>query len=183
MANNCMTEVVVLGPQEQIDKLYGIMDTLEKSDRSSGHGCDRNWLGNIISALGGDPEKIYCRGLVVYHDRRDNDSMEFCCDSAWREPYEFFDFLREKLPDIDIYFCAEEPGCEYYVTNDATGMFYPARFIAEELGDETEYFETEENLLKWAKERWNIDAASFDELYKAVYDDENKVVVKYDVVA
>ncbi len=35
------------------------------------------------------------------------------------------------MPDLTIYFCVEEPGCEIYATNDAEGKYFADRFYVD----------------------------------------------------
>lgn len=183
MANNCMTDVTILGPENQIEKLYSVMEKLNREKKpSDGWSYGSTWLGNIISALGGNPDVIYCRGYFFELARRDNNSLEFSCDSAWSEPHEFFDFLRDVLPEIDIYFYAEEGGCDYYVTNDATGCFYSQRFIVMDEEIETVYLDTEEQLLDCARKWWGLDCEDFGKLANEVADSETRNVIRIEVV-
>lgn len=161
MANYCTTDVTVTGPKEQVEKLYKIMHELEERNEPQSAGSwGSKWYGNLVTALGGEWEKVYCKGYFFNLDYQDG-VLSWSDEFAWREPYEIFAFLREKLPGIDIRFYAEEFGCGYLVTN------YPnfARFVSDFKG-EILYHDDIEDLLDCATETYGREFTSFDELVK-----------------
>lgn len=162
MANWCTTDVTVTGPKEQVEKLYKIMRELtERKDTTSSDGWGTStWYGNLVTAFGGEWEKVYCRGHF-YNLMYENGELSWSDEFAWREPYEVFDFLREKLPEIDIRFYAEEPGCDYLVTNIPDFAHFVSDFNCE-----WEYHDTLEELLAHARDTYGRDFASFEELAK-----------------
>ena len=121
--------------------LYDIMKSLEDREETLvPNGFGKTWLGNLVTALGGDWNGIYCRGEWFDLDIDEyGNSISFSIESAWNYPYEVFDFLHEKCPGIDLYFRSEEPGMQIYVTNDVDGIFFPDRYILSN-NDEIDYY-------------------------------------------
>lgn len=154
MANYCTTDVTVTGPKEQVENLYSIMHKLE--------GCNPGsiWYGDLVTALGGEWEKVYCKGDFFNIDYQDG-VLSWSDEFAWSEPHEVFDFLREKFPEIDIRFYAEETGCNYLVTNIPGFAFFVSDFNCE-----WEYHDTLDDLLAYAKGIFGRDFSSFEELKK-----------------
>lgn len=112
------------------------------------NGFGSTWLGNLVIKLGGDWNKIYCRGEWNYMEYRDG-ILIIDIESAWSEPNEVRDFIEEKLPGIKIYFQSEEPGCVIYETNDPTGEYFPDRFyLWDEISLDTGYYQSLEGLLR-----------------------------------
>lgn len=73
------------------------------------------------------------------------DTMCFDTESAWAEPYEVVDFLKDKFPSLEFYYSAEEPGMRYNVTNDSTGAYYPERcYFETPLHDDERYYSKDE---------------------------------------
>ena len=64
MPNWAYTQYHAVGDKEQLQQLHSIMDELESMKAPGLHenGFGPSWLGNLIIKLGGDWEKIYCRG-------------------------------------------------------------------------------------------------------------------------
>ena len=139
------------GDKEQLKKLHSLMDELEcmKDPGLHDNGFGSTWLGNLVIKLGGDWEKVFCRGYwdnLVLHD---DGSISFSVESAWGELNEVREFIEEKLPGIKIYFQSEEPGCVIYETNDPTGEYFPDRFyLWDETSLDTGYYQTLDSLLK-----------------------------------
>ena len=176
MANYCTTDVKVTGPKEQVEKLYKIMHELENEGKPLCEGWGSTWYGNLITALGGEWEKVHCKGYffnVVF----DVEELTWSDEFAWREPYEVFEFLREKFPDIDIRFYAEEPGCCYFVTNIPDFAEYVSDFNCEWM-----FHDKLEHLLAYAKETYARDFTSFEELEEFSNDREECEVYKIDYV-
>lgn len=63
MPNWCFTSVVVDGNKKDVRSLYSIMSKLESRKKPLvDNGFGNTWLGCLVTKLGGDWEKIYCRG-------------------------------------------------------------------------------------------------------------------------
>ena len=110
------------------------------------NGFGSTWLGNLVIKLGGDWNKIYCRGSwdnLLY----ENGVISFSIESAWNEPNEVRHFIEEKFPNIKLYYQSEESGMGIYITNDDTGQYFPERFYLWVENEETEYYDNLENLI------------------------------------
>lgn len=127
--------------------LYDKIKSLEERETSLvENGFGKLWLGNLVTLLGGDWNKFYCRGEIEYFEIDcDDDAVRFNVMSAWSEPDEVIQFLRFRYPNLDFYFLAEEPGMGYFVTNDSSGEQFPERYYFSEPDDgEPFYYEEEE---------------------------------------
>lgn len=88
------------------------------------NGFGKLWLGCIITALGGDWEKIGCRGEITSYCY-ENDYLRIESMEAWGEQEEFRHFIEQKFADENgesevgiLYYCSE-PGMVAYYTNDS----------------------------------------------------------------
>ncbi len=113
MANICTTNYVIEGEKNELDALYETMKNLQGQA-----------LGQLVKALGKDPDEVMCRGEWSDLERQD-DTLRMTFETAWTPCYEVTDLLKEKFPSIRIYYKAVEPGCEVYLKNDAEGKYYP----------------------------------------------------------
>lgn len=88
------------------------------------NGFGKLWLGCIITALGGDWEKIGCRGEITSYCY-ENDYLRIESMEAWGEQEEFRHFIEQKFADengeseVDILYYFSEPGMVAYYTNDS----------------------------------------------------------------
>lgn len=148
MPHWCNTSYTVMGDPKELDALYILMKELEERKeplvKSDFHNT---WLGNLVAALGGDYEDIHCRGAWDSAERLE-DRVCFNTETAWSEMSDTFDFVRSKFPNLKFYFCAEEDGCQYYVTNDVEGVVYNWRycFAPHTDDDDDEYYYSENEL-------------------------------------
>ena len=122
MPNICTTNYVIEGKKEELDALYQVMANFEVSEQ---YMIDEsNWLGNLVSALGKDPEDVICRG--EWTDlKRENDTLRVTFETAWTPCYEVIQLMKEMFPSLRIYYQAEELGNGIYTKNDAEGIYFP----------------------------------------------------------
>lgn len=150
MPNWAYTQYLAVGDKSQLQKLHSIMDELEgmKSPGLHENGFGPTWLGNLVIKLGGDWEKVYCRGswdnLLLHEDG----AVSFTVESAWDETNEVRHFIEEKLPGIKLYYQTEESGMCIYKTNDDTGAYFPERYYLWVENADTEYYRDLSDVIK-----------------------------------
>lgn len=173
MPNWCFTSCYVTGNKKDVRDLYDTMKSLEDREQPlEPNGFGKTWLGNLIVALGGDWNEIYCRGewSDLRIDEYDN-AVRFSIESAWSYPEEFFDYMHRRCPGIDIYFLAEEPSMDIYVTNDVEGFFYSVRYAISYKDDETYYDDKQlQEFLRDLGEIIGTPVSNIDEIHNAVAD-------------
>lgn len=150
MPNWCLTTYKCIGEKKEVFKLY---NTIKKMDRGKEsvlpNGFGKLWLGNLVHLLGGDWEKIYCRGEITsYCYRAREDCLVIDMMTAWTEPCDTRHFIESVFPGIKIYYTAEELGNEVFCTNDSSGEIFPERFLLD-YEDGTQYFNTLEGAVKF----------------------------------
>lgn len=148
MPNWAYTQYHAVGDKEQLQQLHSVMDELECMKEPGLHenGFGPSWLGNLIIKLGGDWEKIYCRGYWDNLLLHDDGTVSFSVESAWDEPNEVREFIEKTFPDIKLYYQCEESGMCIYKTNDDTGQYFPEKYYLWVEDRETEYYTTIEAL-------------------------------------
>lgn len=148
MPNWAYTQYHAVGDKEQLKKLHSIMDELEcmKDPGLHENSFGSTWLGNLVIKLGGDWEKIYCRGYWDNLLLHDDGTVSFSVESAWDEPDEVREFIEKKFPDIKLYYQCEESGMCIFKTNDDTGRYFPEKYYLWVEDGETEYYTTIEAL-------------------------------------
>ena len=128
MPNWALGKYVCVGEKGEIQKLYDIMSAIDKEhiQKNGGKNFGYNWFGDLVTALGEDVEKIYCRGYWSnLHIERETE-LHYYTESAWDRCNEVDTMLRAKFPSIKFYYIIEEIGCRIYYTNDAYGTYFPA---------------------------------------------------------
>ena len=113
MANICTTNYVIEGEKNELDALYETMKNLQGQN-----------LGQLVKALGKNPDEVMCRGEWSDLERQD-DTLRMTFETAWTPCYEVTDLLKEAYPSLRIFYKAVEPGCEVYLKNDAEGKYFP----------------------------------------------------------
>ena len=110
MPNWCCTDYRCYGNKGELVELKEKLDYLNSLPAPySTNGFGKLWCGCLVELLGGDINKVHCRGEI--------DSYEFygttlCMTvmSAWSELKEWRRFIKSKFPNIFIVYRAEEPG-------------------------------------------------------------------------
>lgn len=150
MPNWAYTQYIAVGDKEQLKKLHSVMDELEgmKDPGLHENGFGKTWLGNLVIKLGGDWEKVYCRGSWDNLLLHDDGTVSFSVESAWDELNEVREFIEKVYPGIKLYYQCEESGMCIYKTNDDTGEYFPERYYLWVEDNETQYHESLEELIK-----------------------------------
>lgn len=172
MPNWCYTSYRIVGKAEEVNELYAKIQQLQNMEKPLlENGFGNLWLGCLVTILGGDWEKVYCRGSIADFSL-DDGILSIETETAWGEMDEVRYFIEKVYPSLKIYYYEEEPGCEIYQTNDKHGHFFSERYIFDDQdGEGMEYFDKPETLLAFASRAMGMKLETIDELTKAV--DEN----------
>ena len=153
MPNWASTSYVFKGADEkQAKDLYEKIDRLSKmTEPLVPNGFGKLWMGCLVNLLGGDWDKVYCRGEIIDYNLTDG-HVSLSCETAWDEMPEFRHFLEQQYPGSKIYYQVEECGNCVYAINDLEGLYFPDRYCLDSY-DGLEYFETIEEAAKYIGER------------------------------
>ena len=152
MPNWSTTDYFVIGSTKEIMDLNKKMEKLENRKKSLvKNGFGNTWLGNLVQYLGGDWEKVYCRGewMCRNYDKERN-ALTFTTETAWQEMNEWRRFIESCYKTIKILYVTEEPGCGIYQTDDKEGIFFKSKYILD-YGEDVEYFENMDQAVSFIK--------------------------------
>lgn len=153
MPNWCTTNYYITGSKKEVMDLNRKMEKLEKRKKSLvKNGFGNMWLGNLVVALGGEWEKIHCRGewMCREYDKYEN-TLTFTTETAWCEMDEWRKFIESKYKTIKILYVSEESGMGIYQTNDLEGEFFNSKYILD-YSEDVEYFETIEEAISFVED-------------------------------
>lgn len=173
MSNTCFTTYKVVSENKkdvtQLFKTIKRLDGRKTPLVKNGWYDPKLWLGCLVKALGGDPQKVYCCGTITFYEMED-DVLTLNTETAWAEMAETRLFIESCFPGMKIYYIEEESGCERFYTNDSEGIYFKDRYYLDGF-DDSEYFETLEEAAKYVKEIVGHDVeADFDAIDKALSD-------------
>ena len=146
MPNWCYTSYVIDGKRKEIQILFSKMNNLENRKKPLvGNTFGKRWLGCLVTKLGGDWQKVYCRG--AWSDLDWNGAiLRFNTETAWGPMTEVFKFIKSIYPSLEIYWQAEEDGNGVYCSNDVEGRYFRDRYRIE-FDCDYEYFTSIEGVL------------------------------------
>ena len=153
MSNTCFTTYKVTGKKKDVTKLFKTIKRLDGRKTplvKNGWYDPKLWLGCLVKALGGDPNKVYCRGTITFYELED-DVLTLNTETAWAEMAETRHFIESCFPGMKVYYIEEESGCEIFNTNDSEGIYFKDRYYLDGF-DDSEYFETLDEAAKYVKE-------------------------------
>lgn len=153
MSNTCFTTYKVTGKKKDVTKLFKTIKRLDGRKTplvKNGWYDPKLWLGCLVKALGGDPNKVYCRGTITFYEMED-DILTLNTETAWAEMAETRHFIESCFPGMKVYYIEEESGCEIFNTNDSEGIYFKDRYYLDGF-DDSEYFETLDEAAKYVKE-------------------------------
>ena len=137
MPNWCDTTYICVGDPKEIRQLNNAIKTNNKRKTSRiKNGFGTLWIGNIIDQLGGNWKDWKCRGEIIDFDmEKGAKKLTIYQSTAWCEQEGFRKFIEQKFPSIKVYYQDIEVGCEWYVTNDCSGQYFPGRYYLEFFDD------------------------------------------------
>ena len=139
MANIAYTEHYFKGSKEDLEKLKGIFETLEKYPKN-------RRLCNLANHLGISYDDINIRGdIEQWHYNESDGDIFLLTSSAWDSCVEFFYRLNEKYFDgeLSISYRVEEPGMAIFEVHDEDS-FFPERFYVSANVDSDADFDIDE---------------------------------------
>lgn len=153
MANTCITTLYLKGEEALIESLYDSLDALA--------GCHSNYIDSkeLFDYIGTPDNEIDdYRSAVVYYERKER---FVDIESAWSEPK----FLIKEIIrffGVEVAMYAEEPGADYYVTNDDS-FEHRGRYIMS-INCEEEYYRNEEEVVKIINDYIDEDNLDLDKI-------------------
>ncbi|SNX54184.1 hypothetical protein [Thermoanaerobacterium sp. RBIITD] len=140
MPNWCNTEVVFIG--ENVEKLYNDWQKANKKFKKEG---DQGWLGRLFmyrnvtmpiqsnekaEILGRLFKEPYCRSFINDIHMTQKDTLLMSTLDAWKPVIDAYNKIAD-MYNLNFVVKAEEPGQEIYLNTDATGKYFPERYIFE----------------------------------------------------
>ena len=148
MPNWASTTYIMKAEPKQVKDLNDKIESLNQMEEPLvENGFGKLWMGCLVNLLGGDCNKIYCRGEIIDYNLTD-DHVCIACETAWGEMPEFRHFLEQQYPGSKVYYQVEECGKEIYATNDSEGLYFPDRYMLDYF-DGMEHFTTLEDAAEY----------------------------------
>lgn len=130
MPNWAYTIYIVRGDEEEVTRLHQLIKDLDnRAESLLPNDFGKLWMGNLVHVLGGDWEKVYCRGKILDYDMTEDGVLRFDVESAWGELDEVRALILSRFPKLDIRFQSEEPDMDYFSTNDDSGTTFSDRWV------------------------------------------------------
>ena len=169
MANMASVAYAIEGPQKNLEEIMGAIclaitsgynhyveyltcENLGYSEKE----LEKHKLGGEISD---DPEIV-------------DGVLKFWAEERWGLQ-DFEQLLRQKFPDIKVYWQVEECGCEVYCTNDKEGKYFPERYWVDTAQDDiynSEYFTNEEDMWHWLNKKYGVKSKEEVDAWNANYE-------------
>ena len=143
MANCCYVEYKCVGKREQMKELLEALHLMMDREMPVENKWGKTWMGWLVSAFYGDADAYTLRGRILDF-KYDKEVLTVIQETDWEEQRDMRVFLKEQLPEVDIYYMEEEPGGEVFSTNDVEGRFFPYRYMLEGNDDSRHFCSIEE---------------------------------------
>lgn len=150
-------------------------------------GADNDWEGNVCLALGIPKERLEkatLRGFISEPPSFEKGALVINAEEAWART-DFAELLKEKFPDITVYWVVEEEGNEIYETNDALGKYFPMQYCVDAYykGEYySEYFKTEEEAVKYVKDFTKGEVSTIEKIKNFKADDSHILLYEFKIV-
>ena len=187
MANWASTSYRIEGNKKDLQELFNLIKAFDTGERKPfDEKTDKEWEGNIVWALGGEPitgQNTY-RGFIQTYEL-DDKLLSIEAEEAWVVT-DFRSFLEEHYENMKVYFCSEENGCDYFVTNDKEGKYFGytcmVDYYIEGKGDDVEYFSSKDKLLAYVAKTLGVSSITEEEIeeWNEEHEDEDDHINIYD---
>ena len=132
--------MAVTGRKDELDAFVQTVNSLPSLPEFHPNGFGPWWLGNLVHALGGDWEKIPCRGVINPEPNAgiswscaepglnwsvsldEKDVARFSLTMAWGLDTRLLDFINEKWPSLEFAWKATDEFGNFYERHDPDGL-------------------------------------------------------------
>ena len=184
MPNWAYSTYVCEGDQRELNKLYSLLVTVYDNGREDNNGFGKNWLGNLVEALGEDSNRVSCRGSFYAIEL--DDHLSFMTETAWDRCEEVDEVLKKNYPSLEIFYIVDEEGMGIHYTNDIDGYHFKAVHVVETEEEGMEEFDTYEEAKEYVEEIIGKKLSDSDDLHTALVNwaPENYFVnyYKYEII-
>lgn len=179
MANWASVSYRIEGEEKDLQELYNIIERFISNEREPWENSASEWVGNVILDLGINKKDTYLRSFIQTFSLKDG-VLSIECEEAWGTS-DFRYLIEDHYDNMKVYYLTEEPGCCVYETNDHEGKYFPYTHIVEHCIDgncEGEYFNSEEDALKYAAKLLKRDEVTYDEVdaWNLYHEDEGHYI-------
>ena len=173
MPNWCQNTTFIYGDKKQLKQFQEMLEkqTSVNRDPKIENDWDEEWLGNVFYHFYTKEEiekyDIRCRGCFNYIEYND-DCIQMQYETAWSPNIESWErLLNDYFPKLKQATQAEEIGMSIYVVYDPEHLFFSDKWLFDSCyqGDYyTEYFDTDEALVKYINETFGQDFKNVDQI-------------------
>ena len=154
MANMASVAYAIEGPEESLVEILGAICLAIPDEQHWTEYKTCEYLGFTEKEL----EDRRLGGEISDDPTLENGVLKFWAEERWGLQ-DFESLLRQRFPNIKVYWVVEESGCEVYATNDKEGKYFPERYWVDTAQDdiyESEYFKDEKSMWKWLNEKYGV---------------------------
>lgn len=179
MANICTDTVVFYAASDEQENGLAALRQAVSACYPDGTSVDDSRLCRIFEQNSIPTDGLDLRSDVIDVSLIDDGYITLYCDSAWTPMYEAYLSLADHF-NVSFELQAEECGCDIYINTDINGAYLPSHYKAylserpedgsldtlfdNADGDTDFYFDSEDDLLQWFRERGDVDADSVQAL-------------------
>lgn len=142
MPNWCSQNCFLRGAKNELEEFVALVNSLPGKEPVHENGFGPMWLGNLVAALGGDWEKVHCRGIIDPDDEApayffgpqpDPDARlavgedgighftTFSFFLAWSPAYEVMNLMRQKWPSFEFGYKATDDCGNFFCYHPVEG--------------------------------------------------------------
>ena len=137
MPNWSATNYCCSGSREELQEFCDMVNSLPNREDVSPNGFGKYWLGNLVSLLGADWEKVSCRGtlnpdasacacfcgpsgsgngvdMVIGEDG----CVRFSTETAWEQSKDFEELLCERFPSFELAYRSTDEFGNFHTIHD-----------------------------------------------------------------
>ncbi len=168
MANMASVAYAIEGPQKDLEEILGAICLGITDEKYWDEYSACRHLGFTEKEL----EDKRLGGNMSDEPEMVDGVLRLSAEERWRLQ-DFEKLLKQRFPEITVYWTVEECGCEVYCTNDKDGKYFPERYWVDTAQDDicdSEYFNDEESMWKWLSEKYGVKSKEEVEAWNQDYE-------------
>jgi len=128
--------------KDELQRLHNKLSATLQTPSNVKNDFEPGWLGKVAIGHGFDWQQISCRGYIGHLGEIEQDGnfsnrsyFTLEVETAWAPTDALWEAIVEQYDGVSYVYLAEEAGNQIFTNTDATGLYFPERYLLEICGD------------------------------------------------
>lgn len=173
MANTCFNSIRIIGPEEHLKRLAGLLIDISRIHEAR---KDEYMMLDLLKALGYSSQDLQVDPRLDMRERFTLDALgaplmvqngvlELSTESAWNFHTESWELVRKALPGTQVYYLAEELCGDVFITNDVERRFFKTKWYLDSEEVDPDYFDDDRALVEFVHDKLDSTVETIEDVH------------------